>query len=199
MRRIKGLVAIAMVSIGLAGCEPMSWGPTSPPAPAASAPGGQPTRPQPGGSKYLVDLAVEEAPADGGGAVAAAQEAREKYLRVAEELLACQKANRKLTDENSKALAQVARLQMQSEQSQKELKEANETIVQVNRSLLEWKKDVLGRHGETQASLQALMQAQKKILILLGGEVTKPKTKVPETDAVSAKETPGGTSNGPKG
>ena len=199
MRGIKGLVTIAVVSIGMAGCEPVTWGP----APGPQAPGPAAGRPgndsQPGGSKYLVDLAVEEAPGQGAGAVAAAQEAREKYLKVAEELLACQQSNRRLSDESKKALAQAARLQMQLEQSQKELTEANETIVELNQSLQEWKKDVLGRHGETQASLQALMEAQKKILVLLGGEVAQPKAELPETGEVTAKEMPGETSDASKG
>ena len=198
MRTAGKLMGIAAVLGCLSGCEEIAWGPANSPKPAARRPNVPPGKGNPRGPEYLVGLAVKEADGPGGG-VAAAQAAREKYLGVAEDLLASQKANSTLTDENKKLLAQAARLEMRLEQSQKELTEANDAIVEMNKSLREWKRDVLGRHGQTQASLQALLEAQKKILILLGGEVTREKPKPTGKAAVSSKETAGEASNTPKG
>ena len=191
------LVVVMVVSGCLVGCEGMTWGLAQPPQPAAQAGGGQPTEPGPAEPGYLARMTVKEADgAPGGGAVAAAQEAREKYLLATEELLACRKANEKLSEENKRLLAHVARAQMQFEQSQKELSEANETIIDLNRDLRDWKGNVLGFRSEMQQALQTMLEGQKKMLILLGGEVAKPKVGASEKQAVSSKDTAGALPEG---
>ena len=195
MRTGMRLLVLLVVPAWLAGCEGMSWGPVAPPQAAGQAGAAQPTGQEPGEPKYLAGLTVQEAEGSPGrGAVAAAQEARERYLKATEELLASQKDNAKLTEENRKLLAQMARLQMQLEQSQKELAEANETIIDLNRDLREWKGNVLGFRSEMQQALQAMLEGQKKMLILLGGEVGQPKANAGGEQAVSPKDAAGGLS-----
>jgi len=188
MKNAMRLLAAVVVSVLLAGCEQLSWDPAPSPAAPGQAGGGGPVAGEPSEPGYLAALTVQEADgAPGGGAVAAAQEAREKYLKATEELLASRKANATLTEENKRLLAQMARLQMQWEQSQKELSEANETIIELNRDLREWKGNVLGFRTEMQQALQAMLEGQKKMLILLGGEVSR-QPKAEGEQAVTSKD-----------
>ena len=56
------------------------------------------------------------------------------------------------------------------EQAEKELSEANDLLVAMQRSLDNWKKDVLGFREEMRQAEEAQMKALVKVLSLLGAE-----------------------------
>jgi len=78
-----------------------------------------------------------------------------------------------LREENRALAAKVTKLELKLEQAEKELSEANDLLVAMQRSLDNWKKDVLGFREEMRQAEEAQMKALVKVLSLLGAEPTE--------------------------
>ena len=195
-----GIPGIAIVALAgwQAGCEQFSLAPAQPPTPVARPAVARPAANDAGNPPlgYMAGSAVRGAPG-GPSAVATALELSEKYAKVAEELLEAQKANKAVAQENKKLLAQMARLQMELEQLGKELADANETVVEQEKKLQEWKKNVLGFRTEMQQAQQVQLDALRKIMVLLGGQEVRPKAPPAGKPAISSKDAQRDLSNKP--
>ena len=202
MRRTVRWIGIGLAALWLAGCEQMSsmsWRRSAPaPAPASPATAGpQPVVRKAGPADYLAGTAVKaDSDAAGQGAVDVALEWSRKYAQASDALMTAQKEIKNLHEANKQLSAQTARTQIQLEQSQKELAEANDMLVEMGKELREWKANVLGFRNEMQQAQQVQMDAIKKIMVLLGGEVV-PAGRSAEKPAVSAKEAAGETPKRP--
>jgi len=201
MKRTVRWIGLALAAWGLAGCDQLSFRPWAHSADSAQAPAppapSQPVARKAGSADYLADTAVKADPeAAGQGAVDVALEWSRKYAQATDELLKAQKEIKDLHESNKQLAAQTARTQMQLEQSQKELAEANDMLVELGKELREWKANVLGFRNEMQQAQQVQMDALKKIMVLLGGEVAGP-SKAADKPAVSAKDAPGETPRRP--
>ena len=142
MKLGKSIITLVSGLVFLAGCGQLTFGPTPPPEPPAqsTAMPGEPVR-----ADYMADSALRgDENTDGQGAVDVALEWSKKYARAAEELLELQKSDKQLHEENKKLLAELARAQMQLDQSKTELAEANEMLVEMGQELRAWKNDVVG-------------------------------------------------------
>ena len=121
---------------------------------------------------YLSAASVEVADEQGGGtAVENALVWSEKYADAVEKLVLMQQENRFLSEDNSKQAEQVAKLQAELRQCQKELGEANAMLIDMRTELKNWKADVLGFRQEMREAQQAQLIALRSVLKLLGGEV----------------------------
>ncbi len=119
-------------------------------------------------------------------AVESAIELSDKYVRTTEELAMQKRKYQDLAIENEKLKEQLKIAQAQLKQSQKELNEANELLIEMRVELNNWKKDVLGFRDEIRQAQTAQLQALYKILRTLGGETDElqdPLLDQTETDA----------------
>jgi hypothetical protein len=171
--------------VALAGCDQMAkFGMREPaPPPAAPAPSVVPEGVQ---SEFLAHSAVKtDTGPSAPGAVDVALEWSRKYAESAEQLLAEQRANRDLRDQNRKLSDDAVKQQAQFAQSQKELAEANETLMQLGKELAQWRENVMGYRGEMLQLQKTQMEALKKVLLLLGAEIG-PSGATPAGKAVGA-------------
>lgn len=186
-----------LAAICLGGCEEMGFGPMDgQPAPFRSPPARHP----PARADYMAAEAVragDSAPV--GGAVDAALEWSGKYAKAAEELLESQKANKQLREANGQLTTQLADQKKRLDRAQKELGEANEMLLELGKELRAWKGNVLGFRSEMQQAQQVQMDAIKKILVLLGGELGKPRAEATPRQAASAKDATSDSSDTPSG
>lgn len=121
-----------------------------------------------------------------------------------------QKANSQdnvLRQENMKLKQQVGQLEAKLELAEKELDGANLLLMDLQKQLEHWKKNVLGYRNEMRNAQQVELEALTKILKLLGGEVIQtaavdtgtkslsPKPISDETLPVSKKTPPAGEKN----
>ena len=115
-------------------------------------------------------------------AVDSAIELSEKYAKLTDEASLLRQQNKDLVTRNQSFEDQVAALEKQLKQTQKELAEANEILIEMRVELNNWKSDVLGFREEMRDAESAQLEALVKILHVLGGEI--------KTESVSAQ---GGT------
>jgi peptidoglycan hydrolase CwlO-like protein len=196
-------VVIVAASVWMVGCERFSFMPAEPQPPRAQQPAQPAATAEPpardrGRADYMAASAVRgDDQTAGQGAVDIALEWSNKYAKSAEELLDCQKSNKELQEENKKLLAQISRLQMQSDQAQKDLQEANDMLVELGKELREWKGNVLGFRNEMQQAQQVQMDAIKRIMLLLGAEPAQPTTRPAEKPAASPRDASSDLSKAP--
>ena len=114
----------------------------------------------------------------------------ERLQRAQEKVIELQKDNRDLDDRNRNLLAQMAKLQMSLTQTQKELTDANDLLLEMRGDLTQWKENVLGFRGEIRSAQQAQLEAMTKVIRLLGGVIEEPKPKPAEKEAAKSDETP---------
>ncbi len=107
----------------------------------------------------------------GPSAVESAIELSEKYARVSEEAVLLKQKNQELTATNLQFKDQLAVMDAQLQQVQKELSQANDLLIEMRIELNNWKADILGFRGEMRNAEQAQLEALLKILEILGGEV----------------------------
>jgi septal ring factor EnvC (AmiA/AmiB activator) len=193
------LVTTALLAVSWAGCNMMS--PQAETAkPAAAAPTAsaseRSTPPAAGNSGYLGKMAVKSEGPNGesASAVDSAIAWSEKYSKVSEELVKTQQEKHDLEDKNQKLIAQITKLQNDQEASQRELTEANQLLLDMRQDLEKWKANVIGFREEMRASNKAQLEAMKKVIVLLGGEVpsaslaaTQPAPAAPARAVVSKK------------
>jgi septal ring factor EnvC (AmiA/AmiB activator) len=154
MHCLMTLAAAAM----LAGCNP-------PPQTA-----GADKPPTDGQAGYLAKGGVKTEDGASGSAIESALAWSEKHAKVTEELLKAQQQRQELEEANKKLTVQVTKLQSDADNTQKELSEANQMLVEMRRELDSWKQNVLGFRDEIRESQKAQMDAMRRLMIFLGAE-----------------------------
>lgn len=81
--------------------------------------------------------------------------------------------NSKLTIERTNLKHDIQKLQTQLDQTQAELKDANEFLQEMNLQLSKWKGDVLGFRDEMRNAQATQLEALKQIMKILGAELTE--------------------------
>jgi chromosome segregation ATPase len=127
-------------------------------------------------------------------AVDSAIELSQQYAKLSEEAAVLRQQNQDLITKNQQLKERVTILEADLQQTQKELSEANDFLVQLRLELNNWKTNVLGFRDEMRDAQKAQLEALLKILKALGGEVTKesalqegPSSTAPPNDSESDK------------
>jgi hypothetical protein len=98
----------------------------------------------------------------------------QKYQELSLETEKLRQENVTVKLENDSFTRQIAALEGQLETTRNELSEANEFLQQMHVELGKWKSDVLGYRDEMRSAQVAELEALKKILKVLGAELTEP-------------------------
>ena len=112
----------------------------------------------------------QDDPLEGRTAVESAIELSEKYARLSDQTIALREENQRLTTENEDLLQRITALETKLRQSQKELGEANDLLIEMLTELNNWKTNILGFRGEMREAAKAQLEALLKVLEILGGE-----------------------------
>ncbi|MFB0525113.1 MAG: hypothetical protein ACETVZ_06195, partial [Phycisphaerae bacterium] len=130
--------------------------------------------PQPIDQQQNISVAKRfQEPADQGQtAVESAIELSQKYATLSEQAAVLRRQNQDLIAENSQLKEQATGLDAKLKQTQKELTEANDLLIEMRIELNNWKANVLGFRDERREAEIAQLEALLKILKILGGEVT---------------------------
>src|SRR4030042_2753367 len=121
--------------------------------------------------------------------VESAIELSQKYAKLSEEAAFFQQANSDLITKNRLLIDQNTNLKAQLQQSQKELTEANELMVEMRIELNNWQNNILGFRDEIRDAESAQLQALLKILKILGGDI---KTEAAQYEKVSSADVTSG-------
>jgi hypothetical protein len=103
--------------------------------------------------------------------VESAIELSRKYARLSEEAAFMQQQNKDLIAKNRLFRDQNTALKAQLQQTQKELTEANELMIEMRIELNNWQNNVLGFRDEIRDAESAQLQALLSILKILGGDI----------------------------
>jgi hypothetical protein len=95
----------------------------------------------------------------------------ERYQKVADDLAKAQDGNRDLVEKNHKLQLEGSKLQSDLTAAQKELAEANQLLIEMRQDLDKWKTSVCGFQEEIRTANKAQLDATRKVIVLLGGEV----------------------------
>ncbi|UCF43120.1 MAG: hypothetical protein JSV99_11165 [Planctomycetota bacterium] len=145
----------------LSGCE-IPKGPVKivfPPEPATAPPSGTAAR------------RFQESAPKAQTAVESAVELSEKYASLSEQAAAMQQQNHDLITENQRTKELLDSSQEQLRQTQKELAEANDLLIEMRIELNNWKTNVIGFRDEMRDAEKAQLEALFKILNVLGAKV----------------------------
>jgi chromosome segregation ATPase len=104
-------------------------------------------------------------------AVESAIELSQKYAALSDQAAAMREENQRLKTENQSLQQQVTSLETKLKQTQKELSEANDLLIQMLSELNTWKSNILGFRGEMREAAKAQLEALLKVLEILGGKV----------------------------
>ncbi len=104
-------------------------------------------------------------------AVESAIELSQKYASLSDQTVVLREENQRLKTENANLQQQVASLEARLKQTQKELSEANDLLIEMLTELNTWKNNILGFRGEMRDAAKAQLEALLKVLELLGGKV----------------------------
>ncbi|HUT61456.1 MAG TPA: hypothetical protein VNA25_26715 [Phycisphaerae bacterium] len=170
MRYATSVLSVVLAAGAVAGCEGMSF-----PRSDASPPAGSPQRQD---AAYLGSSVMDttSGDADNSTAVESALAWSEKNARLTEELMRVRDQKYQLEESNRKLREQLTGFQEQSAAAQKELNEANQMLIEMRREMDGWKSNVLGFRNEIRTAEKAQMEALRKVLVLLGAEVSQPTT-----------------------
>jgi len=102
--------------------------------------------------------------------VESAMELSAKYVKLVEEMTALKADNQRLTGENQLLKDQLAPCRNNLTQTDKELAEANDLLVEMRIELNNWKSNILGFRNEMRNAENAQLDALVKILEVLGGQ-----------------------------
>ncbi|MHC4460072.1 MAG: hypothetical protein ACYS6W_14070 [Planctomycetota bacterium] len=119
--------------------------------------------------------------------VESAIELSEKYAKLSEQAVALQKENRDLIAENRRLKTQFTSRQIELNQTQKELTEANDLLIEMRIELNNWKTNILGFRDEMRDAEKAQLETLLNILKILGGEV-KAESGQNEAESLSSNE-----------
>lgn len=103
-------------------------------------------------------------------AVESAMELSAKYAKLVEETTALKTDNQRLAGENQLLKDQLAPCRNNLTQTQKELAEANDLLIEMRIELNNWKSNILGFRDEMRNAENAQLDALVKILEVLGGQ-----------------------------
>lgn len=147
---------LAMAAAGIAGCA-------TPPGPAN-------TEAQANSQADATAKRFRDTPLEGRTAVESAIELSEKYAKLSDVSVTLRQENQRLTSENENLRQQVTTLDARLKQTQKELTEANNLLIEMLQELNHWKSNILGFRGEMRDAASAQLEALLKVLEILGGE-----------------------------
>lgn len=136
-----------------------------------TAPQGRPeANARAGDSGNAAATRFRDTPLEGRTAVESAIELSEKYARLSDQTVTLRQENQRLASENETMRQQLTTLDAKLKQTQKELMEANDLLVEMLTELNQWKSNILGFRGEMRQAAQAQLEALLKVLEILGGE-----------------------------
>jgi uncharacterized coiled-coil DUF342 family protein len=115
----------------------------------------------------------QEPAAKGTTAVESAIELSEKYAALSEEAAGLRQKSQDLTAKNQQLQEQAAAFEAQLRQTQKELAEANDLLVEMRVELNNWKSNILGFREEMRDAETAQLEALLRILKVLGGQTVE--------------------------
>ena len=127
----------------------------------------QNTKPLPSTS---VAKRFQESTAQNPTVVESAIELSEKYAKLSEETAVLRQEKQGLITKNQQLKDQIAALDAQLQQTQKELTEANDLMIEMRIELNNWRTDILGFRDEMRDADTAQLETLLKILKILGGE-----------------------------
>jgi DNA anti-recombination protein RmuC len=157
------LIPLVLIVL-LLGCQ-MPQGPVKivfPPDPAET--------PQSPDGTGIVERFQESAP-QGPTMVESAIKLSKEHAELAAEATALRQKNQNLITENHRLKNQLAALEAQLQQTQTELAQANDLLIEMRIELNNWKFDVLSFRSEMRDAEKAQLEALLKILNILGAEV----------------------------
>ena len=135
-----------------------------------------------------------ESATQGPTVVESAIELSKKHAKLSEEAAVLRQQNQDLTTRNQKLKDRATALEAQLQQTQKELTEANDLLIEMRIELNNWKVDILGFRDEMRDAGTAQLEALLKILEILGGEATAESAQSKDTtSSVASSGTPGQT------
>lgn len=103
-------------------------------------------------------------------AVESAIELSQKHAKLSEEAANLRQENKNLMLDNQQFIEQLDNLKAQLSQTQKELDQANDLLIEMRIELNNWKTNILGFRDEMRNADSAQLEALLKILNVLGGE-----------------------------
>jgi len=112
----------------------------------------------------------QESTTQGPTMVESAMDLSKKYARLSEEVATLRQKNQSFVAENRRLKDQLAAVEAQFQQTQKELTEANDLLIEMRIELNNWKANILGFRDEIRDAEKAQLEALLKILKILGGE-----------------------------
>ena len=121
-------------------------------------------------SSDAVGNRFQEPASQGQTPVESAIELSQKYARLSKEAVFMQQQNKDLITENRLFKDQNTALKAQLQQTQKELTEANDLMIEMRIELNNWQNNILGFRDEIRDAESAQLQALLRILKVLGGD-----------------------------
>ena len=128
-------------------------------------------------------------------AVESAIELSQKYAKLSEEAAVLRQENQDIITTSRLLKDQNTALKAQLQQTQKELTQANDLMIEMRIELNNWKSDILGFRDEMRDADTTQLQALLRILKILGGEIKADSAQ--NENASSAAVSPGETSPAP--
>jgi hypothetical protein len=122
-------------------------------------------------------------------AVDSAMELSQKYAKLSAEAAVLHQENQDLISKNLQFKDQNTILKAQLLQTQKELTEANDLMIEMRIELNNWKTDIIGFRDEMRESDSCQLQALLRILKILGGEVKTEAARNDNATSASASKT----------
>jgi len=126
----------------------------------------------------------EESAPKGPTAVESAVELSGKYAKLCEEAAVLRQENQNFLTKNQQLKDQVDTLGSRLQQTQKELNEANDLLIEMRIELNNWKTDIMGFRDEMRQADTEQLHALIRILEVLGGEVMLESTQQQENQPV---------------
>ena len=125
--------------------------------------------------QYIQDTSAANRFTDSGSeqttVVESAIEISQKYAELSEEAVLLKQKNQLLAEENNILNQKVKELQQLLGQTQKELTEANDLLIDMRVELNNWKTNVLGFRDEIRQADSEQLKALIKIIEILGGKI----------------------------
>jgi len=112
----------------------------------------------------------QESAPQGPTVVESAMELSDKYAKLSEEAAVLRQQNQDVFTKNQQLKDQLVALEAQLQQTQKELTEANDVLIEMRIELNNWKTNVLGFRDEMRDAETEQLRALLKILEVLGGK-----------------------------
>ncbi len=118
--------------------------------------------------------------------VESAMKLSSEYSRLTQEAALLRQQNEDLIVKNRQLNEQAVSLEAQLRQTQKELTQANDLLIEMRIELNNWKSDILGFRDEMRNAETAQLETLLRILKILGGQVTAEPARAEVTGAVGS-------------